>query len=249
MQRTIESAITAERTPEGAGATVRRAFPNRHLRTVDPFVLLDEFFLQPPASFPPHPHGGFEIVTYIMDGGFRHSDNLGNDRSVTASGLQRITAGRGIVHAEMPIGEGLTHGLQLWINLPQRLKGIAPDYQEVPAGQLPEKVQNGARVRTIVGEGSPVRLQTDVLCLDVTLDPGARWSTTVAPDFAGVVYVVSGRGSVGADGSDAEPGRVLVLGRGDVVAVQAANEEGVRFALITGRPHGEPVRLRGSFVD
>ncbi|BDG62389.1 pirin family protein [Caldinitratiruptor microaerophilus] len=245
-----QAVVTAEPMAEGAGARVRRAFPTPRLRTADPFVLLDEFFVEPPAGFPEHPHRGFEIITYMLDGAFRHRDSLGNDRTIPAGGLQRITAGRGIWHAEMPGQEGLNHGLQLWINLPRRLKGVDPEYQEVAAGEIPEDTGEGYRVRIVVGDRSPVRLHTPVQYLDVAVEAGHGWETTVPPDHRGFVYVLVGEGQFGPGGDvRLRPGQLLLVGEGEPVRVRAGGDEPLRFVLVTGRPHGEPIRLRGPFVD
>jgi quercetin 2,3-dioxygenase len=249
MEREIIGKSAAVETAEGAGATVKRAFPNSLLQPQDPFVMLDEFFVRMPASFPAHPHRGFEIITYIVEGGFRHNDNLGNDRSISAGGLQRITTGSGIVHSEMPTAPGLNHGLQLWINLPQRLKGIAPEYQEVVASEIPEMAEDGVLIRTIAGGNSPVRLQTDVYYLDVTLDPGRARNLEVPSEYSGFLYIFRGRGRFGANDLEGGQGEVLILGDGADVSATSSDEGPLRFALISGRPHGEPMRLRGPYVD
>jgi redox-sensitive bicupin YhaK (pirin superfamily) len=118
-------------TEEGEGAFVRRLFPTQDFNYLDPFVLFDEFFVIPPAGFPDHPHRGFEVITYMRGGAFLHRDSMGNEQIIKAGGVQRITTGRGIVHAEMPGTKGVNHGLQIWINLPRRLKGLEPSYQNI----------------------------------------------------------------------------------------------------------------------
>ncbi|MHB1006687.1 MAG: pirin family protein [Chloroflexota bacterium] len=249
MLRSVTNTITAPDTPEGVGALVKRALPNRVTGTLDPFVLLDEFFVEPPAEFSEHPHRGFEIVTYVLTGSFRHKDTMGNDSTIPAGGLQKITAGAGIAHAELPMTQGMNHGLQLWINLPRALKQIPPAYQGIEPDQIPIHSGDGFRVRTIIGEGSPVSLRTPVLYLDIDLDAGATWEGTVPSDFAGLIYVLKGRGQVGDGQAAAKPAQMLALGEGDTVRVTAGPAEGMRFALIAGKPHGEPMRLRGPFVD
>ncbi|MBX6378919.1 MAG: pirin family protein, partial [Clostridia bacterium] len=175
---------------------------------------------------------------------------LGNDRTIEAGGLQRITAGRGIQHAEMPGQEGVNHGLQLWINLPRRLKGVEPEYQEVEATAIPEDRGRGFRVRTVVGDGSPVRLHTPVLYLDVTVEAGQGWESAVPSDHRGFVYVLTSRGEFGPRGDvELQAGQLLLLEEGEPVRVRARGSEPLRFVLVTGRPHGEPMRLWGPFVD
>ncbi len=182
----------AQLVPEGDGVTVKRLMPVANLRNFDPFVLWDHFDIEG-GSFPPHPHRGFEAVTWLFTGDMRHADNLGNDDTVRAGGAQRFTAGRGIVHSEMP--EGRAAGIQLWINLPRRLKGIAPDYQQ--AGAVPENRDGDARVRHIVGRKGAIRLHTDVEYLDVTLPQGASWKHDIPDGWRGIVYAVEGGLAIG----------------------------------------------------
>jgi hypothetical protein len=229
---------------EGAGAVVQRLFPTDQLRHLDPFVLLDEFTVEPSAGFPDHPHGGFEAVTYMLDGAFRHRDNLGNDEVVSAGGVQRFTAGERIVHAELPGSEETSHGLQLWVNLPQELKETEPDYQPVPAAEIPESEDGGIRVRTVVGEGSAVELHTAVRYLDVRLASGGRFEEEVPGSWNGLIYVLDGELSVA--GSSLAPGKGVTFEGGGAVRVTA--EGPARFVLIAGEPHGGPIRQRGSFV-
>ncbi len=249
MNRAVTNVVIAHETAEGAGARVRRALPSSGLRSLDPFVLLDEFFVEPPAAFPEHPHRGFEIVTYVLEGSFRHQDSMGVDSTVETGGVQRINTGGGIWHSEMPRTEGMNHGLQLWINLPRALKQSQPEYQGLSSGQLPEAGRAGYRVRTIVGGASPVRLHTPVEYYDVSVAAGRDCELEVTPGYSGAVYVLSGSGRFGANAITGRPGALLVLGEGD--SLRAANEgnEPLRFALIAGRPHGEPIRIHGSFVD
>jgi len=245
----IEHEIEAVSMAEGAGARVRRLFPTREHQHVDPFVLLDEFTVDPTAGFPDHPHGGFEAVTYMLEGSFRHRDNLGNDEVVSAGGVQRFTAGERIVHAELPAGEQVSHGLQLWINLPRRLKDMEPDYQPVPADEIPDSEGKGVRIRTVVGKGSPVELHTDVRYIDVTLEPAevdhqVTYDDEVPPDWNGLIYVLQGEVTVG--GRSVDRGKAVTFRGGGHVRVSAA--EPSRVVLIAGQPHGEPIRQRGSFV-
>jgi redox-sensitive bicupin YhaK (pirin superfamily) len=177
--RTVSRKIVAVETAEGAGALVKRVFPTQQLRYFDPFVLLDEFFVEPPASFPSHPHRGFEAITYMLEGGFHHIDNLGNNTVVLAGGLQKFTAGKGIVHSELPGTRGLNRGLQLWIRLPSKLGNIKPDYQQVESKAIPERDLNGVHIRVIAGENSPVKLYTKIIYLDV-----------ISPQRAEFVYEV-----------------------------------------------------------
>ncbi|MEO0248786.1 MAG: pirin family protein [candidate division WOR-3 bacterium] len=236
------SAIEAE---EGAGARVRRVFPTPHLRHLDPFVLLDEFYVTPPAAFPDHPHRGFEALTYMLEGAFHHRDNMGNDSIVTAGGAQRFAAGRGIVHAELPGTPNLSHGLQLWVTLPRRLKGMEPDYQQVEPSAFPERKIKGGHIRTIVGEGSPVRPHTPMRYLDITLEPEAVFEDEIPREWHVLIYVLEGR--LYLDEVKLASGEALVLEQGGQLKVVAKGR--ARFVLIAGKPHGEPIHQHGPFVD
>jgi hypothetical protein len=240
----IERKIEAVETAEGSGATVQRVFPTDRLWHLDPFVLLDEFTVTPPAAFPEHPHGGFEAITYMLDGAFRHRDNLGNDQIVSAGGVQRFTAGERIVHAELPGSEETSHGLQLWVNLPQALKETEPAYQPIPASEIPDTEEGDVRIRTVVGPCSPVELHTAVRYLDVRLPSGGRFEDQVPEAWSGLIYVLEGELSIG--GSALGPREAVTFERGGHVEVMAEGK--ARFALIAGEPHDEPIRLRGSFV-
>ena len=237
--------VPALETEEGAGARVRRVFPTLHLPHLDPFILLDEFYVTPPAGFPDHPHRGFEAVTYMLEGAFHHRDNLGNDRIVPAGGVQRFTAGRGLIHAELPGTPNLNRGLQLWINLPRRLKAVAPDYQQVEPSAIPERKIGGARTRIVVGQDSPVQLHTPMRYLDIALEAGASFEDEILPEWNALVYVLEGRLRLDelelilSEAAVIEPG-----GKVTAVAVALA-----RFVLLTGKPHGEPIHQHGPLVD
>ena len=232
-------------TLEGAGARVKRLFPTQHLSHYDPFVLLDEFFVDPSTGFPPHTHRGFEAITYMLEGSFRHEDNMGNDTEVFPGGAQRFTAGQGITHSEMPGKEKINHGFQLWINLPKRLKGIEPGYQQVNPEQIPETTVEGRKIRTIVGEGSPVELLTPVIYLDIILDEKARYAVNTPDEFVGFIYVFQGALKTGE--TNIKTGEALFLKEGERLTVQS--EALSRFLVLTGKPHGEPILQHGPFVD
>ena len=149
--------------PEGDGVDVKRLFPLHGFMNFDPFVLWDHFDIGPGRGFPDHPHRGFEAITYMFAGGMNHKDNMGNESFVTPGGAQRFTAGSGLIHSEMPAEEGNSNGIQLWINLPIRLKQLKASYQQVNDTEFPVKTIKGAAIKTIVGEGSPLTLNTDVI--------------------------------------------------------------------------------------
>ena len=230
---------------EGDGARVRRLCPVAGLRYVDPFVLLDEFFVEHDAGFPDHPHRGFEAISYLFSGAMRHRDNLGNDGEVNEGGVQVFTAGRGIVHSELAVAEGTTHGLQVWVNLARIQKELLPAYQQIDAGQLPTQKLPFGEVRTIVGPGSPIHLHTPVIYQDVRLQHEGEFHATVPDHYVGLVYAVSGRPEVLDE--ELNEGEALVLTAGTVLTVYAEHDS--RFVYLTGKPHGEPIVQNGPYVD
>jgi hypothetical protein len=247
--RTIEpnarpETVAAVSTSEGRGATVDRLFPTVRSSYRDPFVLLDDFRVAPPAGFPDHPHRGFEAFTYMLDGAFHHQDNLGNDSYVASGGVQLFTSGRGARHSEMPGEARPNRGLQLWVNLPRALKPMEPEYAAVQARDIPEVGARGVRTRTVVGPGSPVRVRTEMRYLDLAFERGARFADELASHLRGLVYVLDGRVKMGDVELAAGTAAIPVPGALELVALNDA-----RVVLIAGRPHGEPIRHRGPFVD
>lgn len=236
---------SATETQEGAGARVKRLMPVSGFMNHDPFVLFDHFSILPGAGFPDHPHRGFEAITYLFGGAIRHEDNLGNRSTVTRGGVQRFTAGKGLVHSEMPGIEGITEGIQLWINLPQRLKGLDPAYQQADAADIPEHILDNGLMREIVGPDSPVRLHSDVRYLDVILRKEGEWRWVPPQDHSGFVYVVSG--TLDLNQHTLATGQAAFFTAIEELITQATTE--TRFLVCTGRPHGEPIRQRGPFVD
>jgi quercetin 2,3-dioxygenase len=229
---------------DGAGATVQRVFPSPQLRHLDPFVLLDDFAVTAPAGFPDHPHRGFEAFTYMIDGSFHHRDNLGNDSLITSGGTQRFNSGRGARHSEMPGGAGTHRGLQLWVNLPRRLKTMDPEYEGTDAAVMPVERADNLEIRTIVGPGSPVALHTEVAYLDVTLVADNRFRRAIPSERNTLVYVIAGVAEIA--GQRVSRGHGVLLSPGQLEIGGAA---GTRFAFLSGRPHDEPIHHRGPFVD
>jgi len=238
--------ISAVEMAEGQGAVVKRLFPLGPQRmNFDPFVLWDHFYLQPGTGFPDHPHRGFEAITYLFEGAMHHQDNLGNDSIVSAGGAQRFTAGRGLVHSEMPAATGPTSGIQLWINLSRQQKSIEPAYQALDSDDIPETAIAGGRVRTIVGEGSPLALRTPVVYLDIALEAGATYSLPLAKGYRGIVY--PGSGSVQVLGKPLADGQACLFDQIEMLNIQA--DTPARCMLAAGQPHGEPIRQHGPYVD
>jgi redox-sensitive bicupin YhaK (pirin superfamily) len=230
---------------EGEGAEVSRLFPVQSFMNFDPFVLWDDFTIPSSAGFPDHPHRGFEAVTYVFEGAMLHKDNLGNESTVMPGGLQRFTAGKGIVHSEMPSTKKVTRGIQMWVNLPHRLKQIDPEYQQVDADSVPEHSVDGGFFRELAGEGSPLKLKTPVRYLDVQLSAGGHFEEILPEGFRGFVYMVEG--SIVVNEHVLSKGSALFC---DGNAKLIINSDGhSRFMVCFGQPHGEPIVQRGTYVD
>lgn len=234
--------VSALTVPEGDGVTVKRLMPLAGMRNFDPFVLWDHFDIAG-GGFPDHPHRGFEAITYLFAGGMNHADNLGNVGTVYAGGAQRFTAGRGIVHSEMP--DGHAAGIQLWINLPRRLKGIDPAYQQVEKAAITTESGDGVSIAHIVGEKGAIRLQTKVEYLEVRLDAGAVFSRSLPSGWRGLIYVVSGAISCGE--LSAQAGDALLVDAETALTISADSAAHLMWCM--GEPLGEPIFQRGPFVD
>lgn len=240
---------SAVETMEGAGATVKRLMPVPGFMNFDPFVLWDHFLVGGGAGFPDHPHRGFEAITYMFEGSMNHKDNLGNESTVTVGGAQRFTAGSGLVHSEMPGATGNSTGIQLWINLPGRLKKTPPAYQQVDSDNIPElEIENG-KLRIIVGANSPLELLTPVRYLDIILEENAHYTEEIPSGYRGFVYVVSGQASLNQQNASAGDACFYDPGvDGEYKIVITANSE-CRLMVCLGTPHHEPIRQHGPYVD
>jgi len=269
VDRPVRSVTTAPKGFEGEGFPVRRAFAGVDLADLDPFVHMDEMGeveWAPGAAKGTswHPHRGFETVTYMLDGTFQHQDSNGGGGVITDGDTQWMTAGGGILHIEAPPEEvvavgGTFHGIQLWVNLPSRLKMTAPRYQDIRGGEvaLLTNHDGGALLRVIAGDVAghpgPGITHTPIALLHATVQPGAQLRLPWPADFNALVYVMSGRGSVGPDRVGIEAGQLAVLGAGDVVAVRASDSQDERtpaldVLVLGGLPIGEPVAAYGPFV-
>ncbi|PIA53673.1 hypothetical protein AQUCO_00900330v1 [Aquilegia coerulea] len=209
--------------------------------------------VSPPAGFPDHPHRGFETVTYMLQGSFSHQDFAGHKGIIGTGDVQWMTAGRGIIHSEMPIGEGSQTGLQLWINLSSKDKMIEPRYQELLREDIKKAEKDGVEVRIIAGESmgvrSPVYTRTPTMFLDFTLKPGAHLQQSIPEAWNSFVYVIEGEGIFGSlNSSPASAHHVLVLNFGDGLNVWNKSVAPLRFVLIGGQPLNEPVAQYGPFV-
>ncbi|GAA1481614.1 pirin family protein [Gordonia sinesedis] len=267
--RGVKSLTRGPRGIEGEGFPVVRAFAGASKEDLDPFVHMDqmgEVDYQPgePRGTSWHPHRGFETVTYMIDGRFQHQDSSGGGGLIENGATQWMTAGAGILHIETPPAElvesgGLFHGIQLWVNLPAADKFLAPKYQNLEGGQsaLVASADGGALIRIIAGEleghRGPGATHTPITFAHATIQPGATMSVPWREDFNALVYALSGRGTVGAEGAAIEQGQLAVLGAGDRLTVAADdNQDGNRPALevllLGGRPIREPVVQYGPFV-
>lgn len=256
--RRIQQIIEPEPVIEGAGVRLKRSIGTRTLDYLDPFLLLDHFASSEPrdyqAGFPLHPHRGIETVTYILSGVVNHKDTLGNSGSIGAGDVQWMTAGRGIMHEEMPQvrPEGIA-GFQLWVNLPAKLKMTAPRYQNIHSGEVPEiKREDGTSIRVITGEvdgvcGPVSGIAVAPLYMDVSVPPHASFMQALDPGQAAFAYVFEGEARFGENGTVILPPRLIVWGEGDYVKL-TTTENPVRFLLVAGKPLNEPIARYGPFV-
>ena len=209
--------------------------------------MLDEFSVKEPAGFPDHPHRGFEAVTYLLNGKFVHEDFCGHKGVIESGDLQWMTAGRGIVHSEMPIGKESGHGLQLWINLAKEHKMVQPSYQELKDSEIPKKTENGVHVKIIAGESmsvkSPIYTRTPTMYLDFKLEKGASYTQAVPEGWNGFIFVLSGSGLFGAINKlvKGDAHYTLVLSPGDSVHFKNEQDQLLHFVLIAGKPLNEPI--------
>ena len=257
--RTVLSSHRAVDTSDGAGVKLKRALGQHPGARLDPFLMLDFFSSDDPndyiEGFPAHPHRGFETVTYIVDGHMLHEDHLGNRGDVKAGGVQWMTAGRGIIHSEMPQQTaGLLRGFQLWINLPAKEKMKPAGYRDIPAEEIPVITAPGARVKLVAGvitlngttTTGPINgLSTEPLYADVALDAGASLTLPVKSGLNAFLYVFEG--AVLAAGTQVPIGGVAILDNGDELTL-SGGPNGGRVLLVAGRAIGEPVAQYGPFV-
>jgi redox-sensitive bicupin YhaK (pirin superfamily) len=276
--RPIKQLLRSQPAVEGAGVRLQRAFGFGNTTEFDPFLLFDDFRNDNPndylAGFPWHPHRGIETITYVLAGSVDHGDSLGNRGSLGAGDVQWMTAGRGIMHQEMPKGDasGRVHGFQLWANLPSSLKMTAPRYQDIAAADIPDVVDDdGTRVRVVCGEfwgkqGPVEGVAADPRYLDVSVPPNRRKRIAVDRASHAFAYVFAGSGTFRdssppqgilteqVDGvttrslpHESENRSLVLFDCGDEIVVQAG-DEGIRFLLVSGKPIEEPVAWYGPIV-
>jgi len=262
--RQLVRSISGMATSDGAGVKLRRSIGANHALRLDPFLMLDEFGTENPddyiAGFPPHPHRGFETVTYMIDGHMRHEDHLGNVGELKSGGVQWMTAGRGVIHSEMPQQEsGRMRGFQLWINLPAREKMKPAAYRDIPADELPvASLPGGGALKLIAGQveldgatlhgpinPEPGAMATDPLFVDLSLPAGARYRLVVPRGHNAFAYAYEGGARIGGQALPQQ--HAAILGDGEYVEVEADGEE-LRMIVVAGKPLGEPVVQYGPFV-
>lgn len=267
QNRTVMQQLPGMPTSDGAGVKLTRIIGTPHLDMLDPFLMLDCFESDDAddyvAGFPTHPHRGFETVTYLLNGRMRHKDNAGNEGVIEPGGVQWMTAGKGILHSEMPEQqEGLLKGFQLWVNLPAKAKMSEPGYQEFSPELTPlEQRDNGIEIRVIAGEtnqgtvGPAINTHTYPTYMDVSLPANTTFDQRLVNDHNAFIYVIEGEVSVqdstgsaqGKANNTVKAKNLAALSKGDNITV-SSNINGARFLLIAGKPLNEPVARMGPFV-
>src|SRR5438067_3093474 len=265
--RTVAGIVNSIETLEGGGFLVRRPFPKASFSDFDPFLLLDEMGpmdVAPGAAkgAPDHPHRGFETVTYILSGDMEHKDSSGHAGQLRSGDVQWMTAGSGVVHAEMPSAEfmrtgGRMHGFQLWVNLPQRDKMVKPRYQEIPSSRIPKATSADGLVSVsviageAVGQKVVIETRTLIIYLHYRIKPGGAAVQKIPNDYSAFAYIVEGEGSFGAEGERAVDGQMIMFAPdGDEVRIQDAADASttLEVLLIAGVPLNEPIACYGPFV-
>ncbi|KIW20400.1 hypothetical protein PV08_00975 [Exophiala spinifera] len=262
--RAIKFSLLAREQSEGAGATVRRSIGTPKLRNFTPFLMLDHFRSPPGSGFPDHPHRGQETITYILQGAVDHEDFAGNKGRIEAGDLQFMTAGRGIMHAEMPAQDvEMNDGIQLWVDLPANLKSTEPRYRDLRAGEIPVATADDGKVEVKVISGKSQGVDsikdlayTPVWFLDVTVQPGGKITQELPPEWNAFAYTLDGVVTFGNGKKDAGetvvPYHNVVFERdgGDVVTahVEEGAAEPAHFIIVAGLPLDQPIVQYGPFV-
>lgn len=261
--RQLGKTISAQTVTDGAGVKLQRSLSPAHYRLFDPFLMLDEFVSEEAADylagFPEHPHRGFETVTYLLQGAMRHQDHLGNTGHLRAGDVQWMSAGRGIIHSEMPEQEnGKLHGFQLWVNLPASEKFNAPRYQDFTAADFPViRLAEGSQLKLLAGsftdslgntyEGAITGIHTRPLLFDAVLVPGQHLAVPVPPEQTVLVYVYQGAAEIGTDRQYLRASQAGQLVDGGQLLLSAGTD-GVSLLLLAAQPIGEPAVQSGPFV-
>jgi len=263
-ERTISEIITAKATTEGDGFQVNRPFPNYAIRDFDPFLLLDEmgpvnYAPNEAKGASPHPHRGFETVTYMIEGAFEHKDSQGNSGKLLPGDVQWMTAGSGVIHSELPEEEfakkgGRFHGLQLWVNLPKKEKMIKPRYQEISSDNIPvAKTDDGSvQVKVIAGESMGTKAVIDtkipIIYLHFSLQSNATFTQTIPQNYNAFAYVIKGNALFGSEKTLAKKNQAVFFTQKGERIVLSTNTDSAEVLLIAGMPINEPVKRYGPFV-
>lgn len=262
MQRQLQQLIPALGTSDGAGVKIKRSLGQSQQARLDPFLMLDEFNSESSddyiGGFPSHPHRGFETVTYMLEGHMLHEDHMGNQGNLRSGDVQWMTAGRGIIHSEMPQQEeGRMHGFQMWLNLPAAEKMKPAHYRDIPANDIPRlDLANGGKVKVIAGavsvgdqvaEGPIQGLSTEPRYWDVQLPAGARFEQVLPKGLNAFLYVFEGDLTVGEPPRQLKNGSAGILSDGDEITL-TAGDKGARALVLAGKPIGEPIAQYGPFV-
>lgn len=253
-ERTVSRMAKGMPTQDGAGVSLSRIIGSPYMQRVDPFLMLDEFKSDDPndyiAGFPSHPHRGFETVTYLIEGSVRHRDHMGSEGYLGPGSIQWMTAGRGIIHEEMPQQEnGMLWGFQLWVNLPAKDKMTDPRYQDIPAEDVPETAFDAGVVRVLAGElngkvGPVSGVATQPRFFDVRWEEDGVFHNEIPEAHTGFIYAYKGEMTVGKQVIQA--GEVAILSEGESVSISAKGDSGC--LLVAGQPLNEPVAQYGPFV-
>jgi len=250
--RKVAKIFESQAQGEGDGATVRRSIGRPELRNLDPFLLLDEFTVGKPAGFPDHPHRGFETVTYMITGSVKHEDFAGHKGTIGPGDLQWMTAGKGILHCEMPMSADKATGLQLWVNLKAKDKLVEPDYQELLDKDIPRAGNDGVSVKVIAGKSfgveSRVRTRSPALYLDFTVQPGKEFTQDIPDGWNAFAYTLQGHALFGADEVKGPTHHTILFEKTNGPLKVKTTDSACRFVLIAGEPTNEPVVQYGPFV-
>ncbi|XP_047078240.1 pirin-like protein [Lolium rigidum] len=252
--RAVVQTLTCQRRPLGDGFAYRRSIGGPELESLDPILSFDDFEFTGPANFGDHPHRGFESLTYVLEGSIGFHDFSGHKGTINTGDAQWTTVGRGVVHAEVPAGQGVQRGLNFWINLAAKDKMVEPSYQELASVDIPTVEKDGVTVKVIVGEAqgvrSPLQTRTPVMSLDITVGPGAHLLQAVPAGWSACAYVIDGEASFGPSARATRQHECAVFGaKGYGVDARSGDADAsTRFLLVAARPHGEKVVREGYFV-
>ena len=255
MNRELIQIIEGLETSDGAGVKLRRIIGGPDLNMLDPFLLFDEFGSDDPddyiGGFPPHPHRGFETITYMLNGKFKHKDSAGNEGYLSDGSVQWMTAGKGVIHSEMPEQtDGLSRGFQLWLNLPKKLKMIEPSYNDIPAESIPKINIPGGYIKVICGEingmKGPGRAHTGMLYYDISLPPANNIEISIDDDWNSFVYVYNGKAKIA--NRSLNSGQLGVLSDSGIVDLHADGSSDLKCIIVGGEKLNEPVARGGPFV-